>query len=416
MTEHSADIGIVGGGIVGLATAYRLVRRYPECRVVLLEKEANLASHQTGHNSGVIHSGLYYKPGSAKAANCVTGAALMKEFCSRHQVAHEVCGKVVVAIEESERPRLQELHRRGQANSVPGVSIVGPEQLRELEPHCAGIEALHVPSSGIIYYREVAEKLGELLEPCSCAIHRKTGVHGVRHEKDGLILQTNRGDFPVRYMISCAGLHSDRVARMEGSKLDIRIVPFRGEYYEVVPDRCDLVRTLIYPVPDPRFPFLGVHFTKRLNGSIEAGPNAVLALSREGYRKTQVGVRDLANVMTYPGFWRLATKFWRTGMEEMARSFNKNAFVRALQRLVPEIRSEDLVAGGAGIRAQALRTTGEMVDDFVIVDRPRALHVCNAPSPAATASLSIAMEIVSRAAKSFDLGTPKEFDSDTDWL
>ena len=416
MDDRTADVAIVGGGIIGVATAYRLVRLFPECRVVVLEKEGTIASHQTGHNSGVIHSGLYYKPGSSKAQTCVTGAAMMKEFCDRHYVDYDVCGKIVVAIEESELPRLQELHRRGVANGVPGVSLIGPERLRELEPHSAGIQALHVPSAGIIDFQAVAAKLAGELESLSCEVRTGTRVTGIRHEPDGMILDTDRGALRTKYMIGCAGLHSDRVTRMEGAPLDLSIVPFRGEYYELSARGRELVRGLIYPVPDPRFPFLGVHFTKRIDGSVEAGPNAVLALSREGYRKLQVRLRDVADIATFPGFWRMAAKYWRTALEEMTRSLSKKAFANALMRLVPDIRSDDLAAGGSGIRAQALRPSGELVDDFVIVDRPRALHVCNAPSPAATASLSIAIEIVNRATASFELGRRVEYADRNDWL
>ncbi len=416
MPERLFDMAVIGGGIVGLASAFRLTRLYPDLQVVVVEKEPDLASHQTGHNSGVIHSGIYYKPGSKKALTCVKGAALLKEFCRRHGIAFDTCGKVVVATEERELPGLEEVHRRAVANGVTRVALIDADRLREIEPHAAGLRALHVPSAGIVDYREVAGALAERLGGQTCEIRTGTRVRDIRRVENEIVLETDRAPVRTRYMIGCAGLHSDRIARLEGGRPDMQIIPFRGEYYELVTERRDLVRGLIYPVPDARFPFLGVHFTRRINGSVEAGPNAVLALAREGYKKTQVGLRDLAEVLAYPGFWKLAWRYWPTGLEELTRSFSKRSFVKALARLVPEIREEDLIVGGAGIRAQALRPSGALVDDFVIIDRPRALHVCNAPSPAATASLAIAMEIVNRAAIAFDLGTPVTFAGDLDWL
>ncbi len=414
--DRRFDVAIVGGGIVGLASAYRLTGLYPDLRVVLVEKEAAVARHQTGHNSGVIHSGIYYRPGSEKARMCVRGAELMKEFCRRHGVPFDCCGKVVVATEADELPGLERLHERAVANGVPGVSLIGADRLREIEPHAAGMRALHVPGAGIVDYRRVAETIARRLAERGCEIRTGTRVSDIRRGADELVLETARAPVRTRYMIGCAGLQSDRVARLEGARPELRIVPFRGEYYELEAARRDLVKGLIYPVPDPRFPFLGVHFTRCIDGSVEAGPNAVLALSREGYRKTQVGLRDLAGVLAYPGFWKLASRYWRTGLAELTRSFSKRAFVKALARLVPEIREDDLVTGGAGIRAQALGPDGQLVDDFVIIDRPRALHVCNAPSPAATASLAIATEIVRRASSSFELGTPVGTEDELGWL
>jgi L-2-hydroxyglutarate oxidase LhgO len=400
------DIAITGGGIVGLAAASELARARPHLRLLLIEKESRLASHQTGRNSGVIHSGIYYRPGSAKARTCVAGAEKMKAFSREHGIPFEICGKVVVATREDEFPRLEELHRRGTANGVPGVALIGPERLREIEPHATGLRALHVPQAGIIDYVAVARKLAEKL--CAAGGQVRTGVRlaGIRPDADGLVLETSQGEALTRYLINCGGLHSDRIARLEGADPGARIVPFRGEYYKLVPERTSLVRGLIYPVPDPRFPFLGVHFTRIVHGSVEAGPNAVLAFAREGYTKTKVRVRDLAEVLAYGGFWRLSARHWRMGLEEIVRSFSKAAFVRALSRLVPEIRADDLTPGGAGVRAQALAPDGKLVDDFLIVERPRALHVCNAPSPAATASLAIAEEIARRAAERFDLSPP----------
>ncbi len=389
---------------------------YPDLRVVVVEKEAEVASHQTGHNSGVIHSGIYYKPGSEKARTCVRGAEMMKEFCRRHEVPFDCCGKVVVATEEDELPSLEGLHERAVANGVPGVALIDADRLHEIEPHSAGIRALHVSSSGIVDYRRVAETMSRRLVDRGCELRTGTAVRGIRRTVSETVLETTRAPVRTRYMIGCAGLQSDRVARLEGGHPDLRIIPFRGEYYELEAARRDLVKGLIYPVPDPRFPFLGVHFTRCINGSVEAGPNAVLALSREGYKKTQIRLRDLGGVLAYPGFWKLASRYWRTGLDEFTRSFSKGAFVKALSRLIPAIREDDLVAGGAGIRAQALRPNGQLEDDFVIIDRPHALHVCNAPSPAATASLAIATEIVRRASSLFDLGTPVALDDELDWL
>jgi L-2-hydroxyglutarate oxidase len=399
--EGTFDVAVVGGGIVGFATAFRLARAHPELRILLLEKEPEPACHQTGHNSGVIHSGLYYKPGSAKARTCVAGGDLMKAFCREHGIAFDICGKVVVATEERELPALEELHRRGLANGVPGISMVGPDRLRDIEPHATGIRALHVPQAGIIDYVEVTRRLRDLFLEAGGEACMGAKVVAVRHDASGLLLETTKGPVQTRFMVACAGLHSDRVARMEGGRPDAKIVPFRGEYYEVVPGRCFLVKGLIYPVPDARFPFLGVHFTRMVHGGVEAGPNAVLAFRREGYRKSDFNLRDLAEVLSYGGFWRMAARYWRTGFGEIVRSFSKAAFVSALQKLVPEIRSEDVEPAGAGVRAQALAPDGKLVDDFLIVERPRALHVCNAPSPAATASLAIAGEIVAKAERAF---------------
>jgi L-2-hydroxyglutarate oxidase len=401
------DVAIVGGGIVGLATAHAFLKTHPGLGLVLLEKEAEVGAHQTSHNSGVIHSGLYYKPGSAKARTCVAGSELMKAFCREEGIQHELCGKVVVATEERELPALEELHRRGQANGVLDLELIGPERLQEIEPHATGIRALHVPHAGIIRYVEVARRLAQLVERAGGVVRRGTRVERVVHEPNGLALETTGGRVRARWMVSCAGLHSDRVARMEGAAPRARIVPFRGEYYELAPEACHLVKGLIYPVPDPRFPFLGVHFTRMVGGGVEAGPNAVLALAREGYQKGRLDLRDLAESLGYGGFWRLAGRYWKTGLGEIVRSYSKGAFVAALQKLVPGIRREHVHRAGAGVRAQALDPDGKMVDDFLIEARPRALHVLNAPSPAATASLAIGAEIVARAAGAFGIGAPR---------
>jgi L-2-hydroxyglutarate oxidase len=392
-SDSNFDVLIVGGGIVGLATALQTLTSLPDTRLALLEKEPQIARHQTGHNSGVIHSGLYYKPGSLKARNCVAGAVAMVEFCRKHGIPHDICGKVVVATEESELPGLEELMRRGKANGVPGLAKISVEQLRESEPHCKGIAALHVPGTGIVDYSLVARKYGELIQAAGGQILTSCEVRGIRQDSSDVVLETSRGAFKSTRVINCAGLHSDRIMRLAGEKNGLQIVPFRGEYYEIVPERRALVRNLIYPVADPRFPFLGVHFTRRISGGIEAGPNAVLALKREGYRKTDFNLKDAVETAAFPGFWRMAAKYWRSGFGEYYRSLNKSAFTRALQKLVPEIQSSDLEPAGAGVRAQALDNSGRLLDDFAIVRSKQMIHVCNVPSPAATASLVIGKQI-----------------------
>src|ERR1700719_3074549 len=335
MTDSRHDVLIIGGGVVGLGVALEITRRFPHLRLLVLEKEDRVARHQSGHNSGVIHSGVYYKPGSMKARLCVTGAAAMVEFCREHGIAHEVCAKVIVATEADELPRLEELRRRGEANGLAGLRMIGPEELREIEPHATGIQALVVPSTGITDYAKVCEKYAELISA--------------------------RGGTAL---INCAGLFSDRISRMAGDEPGVMIVPFRGEYYDLVPERASLVRALIYPVPDPRFPFLGVHFTRRISGKVDAGPNAVFALAREGYRHRDISLRDLISSLALPGFWRMARRNWRNGFDEFRRSLSKPLFVRALQRLLPEVSEKDLVPGGSGVRAQALKPDGTLVDDF----------------------------------------------------
>jgi (S)-2-hydroxyglutarate dehydrogenase len=392
-SDSNFDLVVVGGGIVGLATALQTVTMLPRTRLAVLEKEPEIARHQTGHNSGVIHSGIYYKPGSLKAKNCVEGAMEMVEFCRKHGIPHDICGKVVVATDESELPGLKELMRRGEVNGVPGLSMIGVEQLRESEPHCTGIAALHVPGTGIVDYGRVARKYAELIKAAGGRILTSCEVRGIRQNPGEVVLETTLGAFESTRVINCAGLHSDRIMRLAGEENGLRIVPFRGEYYEIVPQRRSLVRNLIYPVADPRFPFLGVHFTRRISGGIEAGPNAVLALKREGYRKTDFNFKDAMETAVFPGFWRMAAKYWRSGFGEYYRSLNKWAFTHALQKLVPEIREPDLEPAGAGVRAQALDKTGRLLDDFAIVRSKQMIHVCNVPSPAATASLVIGKQI-----------------------
>jgi len=398
------DVAIIGAGIVGLSAAKELGERYPTLKVVVLEKEATLAAHQTGHNSGVIHSGVYYRPGSLKAHFCVQGAAEMVHFCQTHALAHEICGKVIVAIEKSQEPALEELHRRALANGVPGVRMLPAEEIRNYEPHATGVAALLVPGTGITNYRLVAKKYADLATQSGVDIRTSSAVHGIRDSGSEFTIETSAGPYTSKSLINCAGLYSDRIARLAGAELPLRIVPFRGEYYELRPERRNLVRTLIYPVPDPRFPFLGVHFTKKVGGGVEAGPNAVLALKREGYTKTAFHPADVLDEVGFPGFWRMAKKYWKTGFGEMYRSFNKAAFVTALQKLLPEVREQDLINGSAGVRAQAVDKNGALVDDFQFVTQARALHVCNVPSPAATASLPIGRHIIEVAARGFGWG------------
>ncbi len=398
MADARYNIIIVGGGIVGLAVALEITRQFPQFRLLLLEKEERVGRHQSGHNSGVIHSGVYYKPGSLKARLCVTGAAAMVEFCRQHGIAHQICGKVIVATHEEEFPRLEELRRRGEANGLTGLRSIGPEELQQIEPHASGLRALVVPSTGITDYAVVCDKYAELIAARGGCLLTSTEVTGIRRQGGEITVGTRRGAFSGKSLINCAGLFSDRISHMAGDNPPGMIVPFRGEYYDLIPGRSSLVRSLIYPIPDPRFPFLGVHFTRRISGSVDAGPNAVLAFRREGYRRTDFNMRDLGSCLAFPGFWRMAAKNWRSGVGEFYRSFSKAAFVRALQRLVPEVRAEDLVPGGSGVRAQALTREGTLVDDFQFVPSERMLHVLNVPSPAATASLVIGRTIVSTAA------------------
>jgi len=391
VSDFRCDIAVVGGGLVGLATAMALAGR--GTGVAVLEAEDRLAAHQSGHNSGVIHSGLYYKPGSLKARLCAEGAREVYRLCDEEGIPYQRCGKLVVATQEEELPRLDELERRGQANGLTGLKRLHPEEIRDVEPRAAGIAALHVPETGIVEYTKVAAAYRRRIERDGGRILTSARVSSVRPDGSGLLIGTARGTMACARLVNCAGLQSDRVARLCGAEPDVRIVPFRGEYYELVPERRDLVRGLIYPVPDPRFPFLGVHLTKRIDGGVEAGPNAVLALKREGYRWTDVSVRDSLATAGWPGFWALAARFWRIGAYEVWRSLVKSAFVRDLQRLVPEIGPQDVRRAGAGVRAQALDRNGALADDFRIVESPNAVHVLNAPSPGATASIAIGRTI-----------------------
>lgn len=403
MRERQFDLVIIGAGIIGLATAREAGRRFPRLRLLVLEKEDRVGAHQSSHNSGVIHSGLYYRPGTIKAKTCVEGGAALVAFCREHGIPYEICGKVVVATEEPELPVLEELYRRGTAHRIPGLSLLSPEQLREIEPHSAGIRALRVPGTGITDYGAITEKFAEMVVERGGEVRTGTRVIGLAQHAGGITVETTTGTFATRAVINCAGLHSDRISRMGGAPTNFIIVPFRGEYYQVVPGRRELVKALLYPVPDPKLPFLGVHFTRRLRGGIEAGPNAVLAFKREGYRRTDIDFGDALEALTNLGFWRLAGKYWRVGLGELYRSLSKKAFLGALQKLVPEIRESDLAPGGAGVRAQAVDRDGGLVDDFRFVCSGRMLHVCNVPSPAATACIAIGRRIVDMARDTFGL-------------
>jgi (S)-2-hydroxyglutarate dehydrogenase len=401
------DLTIIGGGIVGLATALKITAAHPRVRLLILEKETELCRHQTGNNSGVIHSGLYYRPGSLKARTCVAGRNALIEFCDEHSVPYEICGKLVVATDEEELPRLEELRRRGVANGLQALEVIGPERMKELEPHAIGVKGLYVPQTGIIDYTKVAAAYADKIRNAGGDIRLSQRVVGIL-ERPELVLQTSGGDYRTKYLINCGGLQSDLIAKMmsatnEPDSEEHRIIPFRGEYYKIAPERQFLVRNLIYPVPDPAFPFLGVHFTRMAKGGVEAGPNAVLALAREGYRHTNINLKDLLQTVSFRGFWAMTGKYWQTGFGELYRSLSKSAFVRALQKLIPEVRESDLVPGGAGVRAQAVSASGALVDDFVLKQSRNAIHVLNAPSPGATASLAIGQQICEMAAKNFDL-------------
>jgi (S)-2-hydroxyglutarate dehydrogenase len=394
---EKVDAVLVGGGIVGLAAGLALTTARPQLSLVILEKEATCAKHQTGHNSGVIHAGLYYRPGSLKARTCIRGRSLLLAFCEEHGVAVDRCGKVVVATANEELPRLDELERRATANGLSGVERWSPEQLREREPHAAGIAALYVPQTAIVDYAQVAAAYVRELERRGAKLRTGSRVVGVRPQQGEVVVTSTTGEMSARALVCCAGLESDRIARMAGLEPAVRIVPFLGEYRTLAPGRTHLVRHLIYPVPDPAFPFLGVHFTRRIGGAVEAGPNAVLALSREGYSRSSFDLRDAWDTATWPGFWRMAQRHWRAGAREQIRSHRLSAFARDCAKLVPEITTADLAEGGCGIRAQAVARDGALIDDFAIVEGKRMVHVVNAPSPAATASLAIGEEIAGRA-------------------
>jgi len=404
VTEN-VDLAVIGGGIVGLATAYRLLEARPQLRLTVLEKEVELASHQSGHNSGVIHAGLYYAPGSLKARLCREGKDALESFCEAHAIPFEHTGKLVVALTDAELPRLEALRERATANGVPGLQVVGPERIREIEPHAAGIRALWSPTTGIVDFRRVALAYADEIRGRGGTIQTGREATKIEARPDGLVVRTRSGEVAARSVIACAGLWADRVAALtaEAGRDAPRIVPFRGDYYTLTPDARPLIQGLIYPVPDPRFPFLGVHFTRRIDGAVWAGPNAVLAFARAGYHRGDVSIADLASTLAYPGFIRLARKYLRTGLAEMWRDVSKRAFLQELQRYVPALRSDQLVFGPSGVRAQAVSRDGTMVDDFDLAGSGRVLHVRNAPSPAATASLAIGRVLAERALKQFGL-------------
>jgi (S)-2-hydroxyglutarate dehydrogenase len=397
---QQSDLIIIGGGIVGLATAYRFLERFPGKRVTVLEKEAAVAKHQTGRNSGVMHTGIYYRPGSLKALNCRAGKKAMEEFCTKENIPFDLCGKIIVAVEESELPRMEDLLVRGPQNGVV-CNRITPEQIREIEPHCAGLAGIHVPEAGVVDYAAVCRRLAEIISAEGSRVVTSAKATAIKRDNGRVVVETPAGEFAAQQVVNCAGLYSDRVTKLSGATPSAMVVPFRGEFYALRPEGQYLVKGLIYPVPDPAYPFLGVHFTKRMSGMIECGPNAVLAFAREGYTNTTVNFRDLGETLSYPGFWRLVAEYWRIGMNELHRSFSKPAFVRALQRLVPEIKSEYLDWAPAGVRAQTVSPDGKMVDDFVIEETDRVVNVENAPSPAATASLNIGKLVVDRLAPRF---------------
>ncbi len=402
MSTKKYNIAVIGGGIVGCATAMALCK-IKGVSVIILEAEAELAAHQTGNNSGVIHSGLYYKPGSLKAKNCVEGREKLYKFCNEHNIAHDQCGKLVVATSEEEIPKLEELEIRGKANGLKGIKRLSKEELSDYEPHVSGLAGLHVPETGIVDFVAVTKKFAEIVRENEGEFLTNTRVIGVNRTSDGLVLETTNGEVKCENIVNCAGLQSDRLAKLCGVNPGLKIIPFRGEYYKLKPEREYLVKNLIYPVPDPQFPFLGVHFTRMIEGGVEAGPNAVLAFKREGYTKTSISLKDSLETFSYMGFWILIAKFWKMGFGEMYRSYIKSAFVKALQRLVPELQYDDIYTGGAGVRAQALEPNGFLVDDFRIVEAENMVHVLNAPSPAATAAISIGEKIAEMAVKNFKL-------------
>lgn len=396
------DIIVIGGGIVGLATALQVKQQRPQLKVLVLEKETELAKHQTGNNSGVIHSGLYYKPGSLKATNCINGYQLLLDFCEQEGVPYELCGKIVVATKPEQVPLLNNLYDRGIQNGLDKIKKISLAEMKEIEPHVVGVEGISVPYTGIVDYKVVSEKYGEKLQRIGGEIRMGEQVKGVTKGNSLCIVKTQSNVYETKLVVNCAGLYSDKVAQMTQDKpINLRIVPFRGEYYKIKPEKHYLVKHLIYPVPDPNFPFLGVHFTRMMRGGIEAGPNAVLAFGRESYRKSDINAKELWETLSWPGFQKVATKYWETGLGEMYRSFSKAAFTKALQELIPEIEENDLMEGGAGVRAQACDRDGGLLDDFAILEDEKVINVCNAPSPAATSSLSIGQTVSEMALRRF---------------
>ena len=397
------DFTIVGAGIVGLSTAYKLSLKYPESKILVLEKEDKVAAHQTGKNSGVIHSGIYYKPGSYKARNCVDGRHQLVDFCQKHDVAIDVCGKVIVATDETEVPKLKEIYERGLQNEIEDIELINEERLKELEPHVNGVAAIHVPCAGIVDYAGVCRVLQQLIEESGGEVRFNRKVTKISRQCEEVSIHAGKENVTSSYLINCAGLYSDHVAKSGGVKSPVKIVPFKGEYYELKPEAEYLVNDLIYPLPNPEFPFLGVHFTRMALGGIECGPNAVFAFKREGYNKLSFDLRDTIETLNFPGFWKMAKEHWRMGLDEYRRSFSKKAFVKGLQKLIPEVREEHLKVSPSGIRAMALQRNGEILDDFYFEVADRQIHVLNAPSPAATAGLAIGDEIVKKVEENFYL-------------
>lgn len=396
------DITIVGAGIVGLATAYRLSQLRPDLKVAVVEKELQPAAHQTGHNSGVIHSGIYYKPGGSKALNCRRGYHYLLDFAKKHNIAHDVCGKVIVATRDWELSQLQLIYETGQANGLEGIRMISPEECREIEPHVQALKAIWVPQSGIIDYAAVSRKYLDIAQAQNTTAYFGQAVHNVKLRPDGVHIATDDNHLHSQLLINCAGLYADKIARMTMPEIDLQVLPFRGEYYELKPERQHLVNNLIYPVPNPNFPFLGVHYTRMIHGGIEAGPNAVLAFSREGYSRWDVNWEELLETLRYRGFQRIALRYWRDGLNELYRSYSKAAFARALQHLIPEVDENDLQRGGAGVRAMAADSKGNLIDDFLFLEKEWVINVCNAPSPAATASLAIGETVAGKALKRFE--------------
>ena len=401
MNSDQYDIAIIGGGIIGLSTAMHILQKRPTLKVVVVEKENTLAKHQTGNNSGVIHSGIYYKPGSWKSEFCVSGVTKIKEFCDDNEIEYVECGKTIVATSENELGRLQDLYERGQANGVHGLEMIGPERLQEIEPHVAGVQALWSPKTGIVDYVKITNRYADIFQENGGSVLLNTMVQNIDVREGEINIDTNNGTLNTKHVINCAGLYSDKVAEMMGQDIGVHIIPFRGEYYKLSSSAEHLVKGLIYPVPAPRFPFLGVHYTRNIHGYVEAGPNAVLAFQQEGYKKTDINVGELSRTFMFPGFWKMLKNNWKTGMSELYRSYNINKFVSDLQRLIPSIDSDSLVAGGAGVRAQAVDKTGFLLDDFKIVETSNSLHVINAPSPGATSSLAIGEHLSDLAEKNF---------------
>ena len=401
--DRQYDVVVVGGGIIGLATSMKLTQDFPNLKVAVLEKEKEVAQHQTGHNSGVIHAGIYYAPGSQKANFCSTGGKLLRDFCEEYGIAYDMCGKLIVATDDSEVPQLEELFKRGTENGAEGLRMVDREEIKDIEPYSAGVKAILSPNTGIIDFFEVSQAYATRMRENGGDLLTNVEVISIEN-KDGLVyMNTTSGTVVAKYVLNCAGLHADTVARMMGVDVGVKIVPFRGEYFSIIPEKEHMVKGLIYPVPNPSMPFLGVHFTRRINGSVEAGPNAVLAFAREGYKKTDVNLKDTLGTLSYSGFWKMSAKYWKVGMHEQYRSLVKGVFVKSLQKLMPEITGDDLGAPGAGVRAQVIDSNGGLLQDFAIEASPNAIHVLSAPSPGATSSLTISEYIVDLAQESFDL-------------